>query len=277
MDLLQSVEQLAYDNIEVIVVDNASPDDKPEVIKEQFPWITLVKSEENLGFAGGNNLGIEAAKGVYYLFINNDTIVPEGFIQPLIQTFQDHPEVGMVSPKIKFHWDDRLIQYAGYTPMNHYTIRNNSIGYHQLDDGTYDTPMETHSIHGAAMMIPKVSWMRWGKMPELYFLYYEEHDWAAMVKRAGYKLYYQPKSFILHKESLSTGKFSPLKTYYIARNRLLYARRNFRPMPLVVSILFQIFLSIPKNSIKLLLTATFQHFTAYWRAIWWNFTNFTIK
>lgn len=273
LDMLDSLRNLSYDNIEIIVVDNASPNDNPDIIKEQYPEVNLIKSEENLGFAGGNNLGVKVAQGEYLLFINNDTIVPESFIQPLVETLASDATIGMVSPKIKFHWDPSLIQYAGYTPMNHWTIRNNSIGYHEKDDGRFDKADETESIHGAAMMVPRRVIDHVGMMTEVYFLYYEEHDWAAMVKKAGYKIFYQPKSYILHKESLSTGKFSPLKTYYISRNRILYARRNFKPAHLWVSLLFQTIISIPKNTITFVIKRQFKHLKAFWQAILWNVTN----
>ncbi len=270
LEMLESLKNVRYQNVEVIVVDNASPNDNPDVIKEKFPEVNLIKSNENLGFAGGNNLGVQEARGDYLLFINNDTIVPENCIAPLVETLENDHSIGMVSPKIKFHWDDSLIQYAGYTPMNHWTIRNNSIGYHQKDNGDYDLPTETESIHGAAMMVPRRVVDKVGLMTEIYFLYYEEHDWAEMVKRAGYKVYYQPKSYILHKESLSTGKFSPLKTYYISRNRILFARRNFTPLQLAVSLMFQALVSIPKNTLSFLLKREFQHLKAFWNAIFWN-------
>lgn len=275
MDMLESLKLLSYTNYEVIIVDNASPNDNPDVIKETYPGITLIKSKKNLGFAGGNNLGVAVAKGDYLLFINNDTIVPSGFVEPLVETLQNDASIGMVSPKIKFHWDSTLIQYAGYTPMSHWTIRNNSIGYHQKDDGRFDQEGETESVHGAAMMIPKSVIDDVGTMAEIYFLYYEEHDWAEMIKRAGFKIYYQPKSYILHKESLATGKFSPLKTYYIARNRIVFARRNFKPGQLFVSMLFQGFISIPKNILTFLIKRQFQHLAAYWNAIFWNLNNGT--
>ncbi len=270
LEMLESLKNLRYKNVEVIVVDNASPNDNPDVIKENFPEVHLIKSDKNLGFAGGNNLGVQEARGDYLLFINNDTIVPENCIAPLVETFEKDPSIGMVSPKIKFHWDDTLIQYAGYTPMNHWTIRNNSIGYHQKDNGDYDQPMETASIHGAAMMVPRRIIDEVGLMTEIYFLYYEEHDWAEMVKRAGYKVYYQPRSYILHKESLSTGKFSPLKTYYISRNRILFARRNFTTLQLTVSLVFQALVSIPKNTLTFLFKREYRHLQAFWNAIIWN-------
>lgn len=276
LELLSSLRNIRYKNIEIIVVDNASPNDNSDVIKNEYPEINLIKSDINLGFAGGNNLGVKIAKGDYLLFINNDTIVPKDFIAPLVETLENDKSIGMVSPKIKFHWDDRLIQYAGYTPMNHWTIRNNSIGYKQVDNGDFDVEGETASIHGAAMMVPKRVIEKVGMMTEIYFLYYEEHDWAAQIKKAGYKLYYQPKTYILHKESLSTGKFSPLKTYYIARNRIVYARRNFNKVQLLIALLYLSFISIPKNTITFLLKNQKSHLRSFWKAIRWNLTNFKI-
>ncbi|KPM31195.1 Glycosyl transferase family 2 [Croceitalea dokdonensis DOKDO 023] len=271
--MLKTVRELYYKNIEVIVVDNASPNDRPDVIKEHYPEVTLIKSPENLGFAGGNNLGVKAAKGEFLFFVNNDTELPPDCLAPLVNTLVKDRTIGMVSPKIKFYWNPELIQYAGYTPMNQWTIRNNSIGYHQKDDGSFDVEGETESIHGAAMMVPKHVVKTVGMMTEVYFLYYEEHDWAQMIKRAGYKIYYQPQSYILHKESLSTGKFSPLKTYYITRNRIVFARRNFKPIQLFVSLLFQAFVSIPKNIITFLFKRQFEHLSAYLRAIKWNLSH----
>jgi len=270
LDMLQSLKEAEYHNVEVIVVDNASPNDDPDIIKKRFPNVNLIKSKKNLGFAGGNNLGVRAAKGDYLLFINNDTIVPKNFIGPLVETLEQDHTIGMVSPKIKFHWDDSLIQYAGYTPMNKWTIRNHSIGYHEKDDGRFDKEGETASIHGAAMMVPRKIIDEVGMMTEIYFLYYEEHDWAEMIKRAGYKIYYQPKSYILHKESIATGKFSPLKTYYISRNRILFARRNFKSKELLVSLLFQVFVSIPKNTLTFLLKRQYEHLKAFRSALSWN-------
>src|SRR5660397_55460 len=130
IEMLKSMQNLSYPSVEIIVVDNASPTDNPDKIKELFPDILLIKSEKNLGFAGGNNLGIKKATGDFLFFINNDTIVPANIIEPLVDRLVSNPEIGMVSPKIKFHWNPDLIQYAGYTKMNPYTIRNFSIGYH---------------------------------------------------------------------------------------------------------------------------------------------------
>lgn len=269
-DLLRTLRKISYSNVEIIVVDNGSPNDNPDLIKKKFPEIELIKSDVNLGFAGGNNLGVRKSKGDYLMFINNDTEVPPDFLEPLVELLEENKEIGMVSPKIKFHWDSSILQYAGITKMNPYTIRNKGLGYYKEDGVEFNQLMETDSIHGAAMMVPRSVIKKVGMMTEVYFLYYEEHDWAEMIKRAGYKIYYQPRSYILHKESVSTGKDSPLKTYYINRNRLVFARRNFSGFPFFVSWIFHTCFSIPKNTLKFLLTGKFKHLNAYWKALFWN-------
>ena len=274
--LLLSLRNATYPNIEIIVVDNASPSDIPEQLKQNFPEIKLIQSTKNLGFAGGNNLGIKESRGEYLMFLNNDTEVPPDFLQPLVEMMENDSAIGMVSPKIKFHWNPELIQYAGYTKMNPYTLRNSSIGFHQKDTEEFNKAEETAAAHGAAMMVPRRVIREVGLMPELYFLYYEEHDWAEMIKGAGHKVFYQPKSYILHKESVSTGKASPLKTYYLTRNRLIFARRNLKGLTKLISIIFQVCISWPKNTVKFLVNAQFVHAKAYFRGIYWNFTHFKI-
>ena len=226
---------LEDESIEVIVVDNASKEDEACQIEQRYSQVKVIRSNENLGFAGGNNLGIQAAQGKYLFFLNNDTLlrskkenVRGKMFQPLIDRLESSPKIGMVSPKIKFSWGDNLIQYAGYTPLSSITMRNRSIGFDEADSGQYDTPHPTPYAHGAAMMVKREVVDKAGLMPECYFLYYEELDWSMMIRRAGYDIWYEPASTVYHKESQTTGQNSPLRTYYITRNRLVFAKRNIK-------------------------------------------------
>ena len=214
------------DTMEVIVVDNGSTVDEAAVISQRYPQVRVIRSEKNLGFAGGNNLGLKAARGEYLYLINNDTVFHDFQVQPLIERFRSSSKIGMVCPKIRFAWDDNPIQFAGYTPLTAMTLRNRSIGYGEADHGQYDVAHTTPYAHGAAMMVSRKAMEQVGLMPECYFLYYEELDWSLMFSRAGYEIWYEPACTIFHKESQSTGVNSPLKTYYITRNRLLFANRN---------------------------------------------------
>jgi GT2 family glycosyltransferase len=135
-------------------------------------------------------------------------------------------EIGIVCPKIRFAWDNNPIQYTGYTPLSRITVRNQAIGFGENDHGQYDTARPTPYAHGAAMLIRRDAIDKVGLMPECYFLYYEELDWSMMFTRAGYQIWYEPTCTIYHKESQATGQNSPLRTYYLTRNRLLLVRRN---------------------------------------------------
>ncbi len=229
-------------SIEVIVVDNASAQDEATIIEARYPQVKVIRSKENLGFAGGNNLGIKAAQGMYLFFLNNDTILKpqiSDFIS-LINRLESSPKIGMVCPKIKFSWGSQLIQFAGYTPLSPITMRNKAIGCSDTDQGQYDTPHPTPYAHGAAMMIKREVIEKAGLMPECYFLYYEELDWSMMIRRAGYDIWYEPTCTIFHKESQTTGQNSPLRTYYITRNRLLFTHRNQLGMVKYITYLYLI-------------------------------------
>ena len=218
------------DSLEVIVVDNASTEDEASVIESRYPAVIVIRSNKNLGFAGGNNLGIQAAHGKYIFFINNDTILSHhtSDIRHLINRLESSPKIAVVSPKIRFAWGNNPIQFAGYTPLSLITLRNRSIGFGEEDKGQYETAHPTPYAHGAAMMVKREAIEKVGPMPECYFLYYEELDWSMMFTRAGYSIWYEPSSTIYHKESQATGQNSPLKTYYLTRNRLIFARRNIQ-------------------------------------------------
>ena len=216
------------EDMEVIVVDNGSIKNEANLLQTKYPHIKAIRSEQNLGFAGGNNLGIKAAKGKYLYLINNDTFFKDFNPQVLIKRLESSPILGMVCPKIRFAWDNNPIQFAGYTPLSPITIRNKSIGFGEEDKGQYDSPRQTTYAHGAAMMIKREVIDKVGLIPECYFLYYEELDWSMMITRAGYDIWYEPTCTIYHKESQSTGQSSPLRTYYITRNRLLLVKRNFK-------------------------------------------------
>ena len=215
------------EDMEVIVVDNGSREDEASMLLTRYPHIKAIRSDQNLGFAGGNNLGMKVAKGRYLYLVNNDTEFKYFNPQALIKRLEASPKIGMVCPKIRFAWDNNPIQYAGYTPLSAITVRNRAIGFGEKDKGQYDAPHQTPYAHGAAMMLKREVIDKVGLMPECFFLYYEELDWSMMITRAGYEIWYEPASTIYHKESQSTGQNSPLRTYYITRNRLLLVKRNF--------------------------------------------------
>ena len=250
-DTCALIETIPFnDQMEVIVVDNASKNDEVSEIQNRFPYVSIIKSDKNLGFAGGNNLGIKAAKGKYIFLVNNDTIFKEFKIQALINRLESSDDIGIVCPKIRFTWGSNQIQYAGYTPLSKITVRNQAIGFGEEDKGQYETAHPTPYAHGAAMLIKREALEKVGLMPECYFLYYEELDWSMMFTRAGYKIWYEPACTIYHKESQTTGQNSPLRTYYITRNRLLLVKRNYDVFYKYLAYIYLILLVTPRDIFK---------------------------
>ena len=271
-DTCEMIDSLPpYEGMEVIVVDNGSIVNEAEVISARYPHVKAIRSEQNLGFAGGNNIGIKAATGQYLFFINNDTVVRDNWrIDLLIQRLESSGKIGMVCPKIRFAWGTSPIQFAGYTPLSAITMRNHAIGFGEEDNGQCDTPHLSPYAHGAAMMAKREAIDKVGLMPECFFLYYEELDWSMMFTRAGYDIWYDPCCTIYHKESKSTGQASPLKIFYSTRNRLLFVKRNMSGMKKCLSYLYLMGIVAPKDMLLYTLKGRFDFTKATVRGI----TNF---
>lgn len=250
-DTCALIESIPFnDKMEVIVVDNASKNDEASEIERRFSQVKVIKSEKNLGFAGGNNLGIQTAQGKYLFIINNDTLFKDFNVQALIDRLESSSDIGIACPKIRFAWGTHPLQYAGYTPLSKVTVRNRAIGFGEEDQGQYEDAHPTPYAHGAAMLIKREAIEKVGLMPECYFLYYEELDWSMMFTRADYQIWYDPGCTIYHKESQATGQNSPLRTYYITRNRLLLVRRNYVGINKWLAYSYLMAIVVPKDMLR---------------------------
>lgn len=267
-ELIESLHRTIHSvDFEIIVVDNASRQNEAEEIAHRYPSVKTIRSPRNLGFSGGNNLGIGMADGQYIFLINNDTYIETDELPALIERIESHPEIGAVSPKIRFAFPPRNIQFAGFTPLSPITLRNDSVGCGCPDNGQFDVAHPSPYLHGAAMLIKRGVIDRVGLMPDIYFLYYEELDWCTAMTRAGYTLWYEPRCTVFHKESQSTGQLSALRTFYLTRNRLLYAWRNLTGARRALSIIYQMSMAAGKNSLQYLLQRRPKLFVAVWRGV----------
>lgn len=231
---------------EIIVIDNGSAINEACSLQEKYPFIRTLRSEKNLGFAGGNNLGINIAQGKYLFLLNNDIIITSDTIHLLVRRLASSNKIAGVSPLIRDYTEPHAIQFAGYTKLSSITLRNRAIGRGRINKDRYPA-RRTPYLHGAAMLVKKKVVDKLGPMPEDYFLYYEELDWCTYMNMEGYELWYDPACEVWHKDSSSTGKGSPLQCYYLSRNRLLYAYRNIFNWKLYLSILYQLAVVCPKN------------------------------
>ena len=273
--LLSSIELTnTYPNIEIIVVDNGSKINSVPEWKVKYPGIKFIRSDVNLGFAGGNNLGVKEATGDYIFFVNNDTEFTDGLVQTLADVLDKYAEVGMVSPKIRYFDQPDTLQYVGFTPINYYTCRNYCIGQFEKDNGQYDNITgPTGYAHGAAMMVKRGAIDKAGLMAENFFLYYEEMDWCDHIKKSGYEVWVDTNALIYHKESVSVGKASGLKEYFMNRNRILFIRRN---APLHARLFFYVYFVcvVSPRNVLVYIKKGHKGFTRLlFKAIWWNITN----
>lgn len=241
IELIDSIKKnILTIDYEIIVVDNGSKDDESIPLKKAYPWVKAIRLNDNLGFAGGNNVGIKSASGEYIFLLNNDTVIVDDTLKFLINRLKEDKHLGAISPKILFHAPPQRVQFAGYTSLKKITLRNNIIGYNKDDAPEYNIARKTPFAHGAAMMLTREVIEQVGLMAELYFLYYEELDWSEMITRKGYYIQFDPRCKIYHKESSSTGVGSPLICYYMTRNRLIYVLRNRTGLSKLIAVLYQL-------------------------------------
>ena len=197
VDLIESFGRYETYPYEIIIIDNGSKNyGEHHVLSKYSPKPIVIRSDKNLGFAGGNNLGISYADGDYILFLNNDTIINQPILENLARALDNNPQIGCVSPKIACWPEKKQLQYAGSTPMSPVTLRNENIGFGQTDTGQFNKSRYTAFAHGAAMMIRTTDIKKFGMMPEFYFLYYEELDWCVQIRRAGLKIWYEATSTV---------------------------------------------------------------------------------
>lgn len=273
-DFLRSTKEFGtYKNMEVIVVDNGSKEDPAPFLTAIDPGIKVIRTGKNLGFAAGNNVGIRAAKGDYLFIVNNDTEFTPGLIEGLLGIFEKYPDAGIACPKFHYFFQKGTIEYAGYQAVNVFTGRNGMIGCKEKDEGQYNEIKVTNYAHGGAMMVSRKVIGEAGLMPEDFFLYYEEFDWSEKIKRKGYKVYYQPEALIYHKESMTTGKASTLKTFYLTRNRILFMKRNMTLPNYIAFLLYFTFLTIPKNTAGFIFKGQREHLRSFWKGIMWHFNH----
>jgi GT2 family glycosyltransferase len=275
IDLLKSVaKSYSPDQIEVVIVDNGVTENMEALFSPYFGNIIYIASRDNLGFAGGNNLGIQQAKGDYIFLLNNDTEIPPNCVETMVSEFEANEQIGLLSPLLLYFDQKDLVQYAGFTPLNYLTGRNAYIGQFETNTGQYNNKSyQTGFCHGAAVMCRKADLQRAGLMDETYFLYYEELDWCEKFKRTGKQIWFTGKTQVYHKESVSVGKASALKIYFNTRNRMLFIRKNTGWLNTILFSIYYTLIACPKAIVKFLLRR--QPTLAKWtfKGLLWNYTH----
>ncbi|MBW2998117.1 glycosyltransferase family 2 protein [Candidatus Woesearchaeota archaeon] len=274
LEWIESIYDNSYSNFEIIIVDNCSKESPKLIIQKKYPTVKVIESKQNLGFAGGNNLGIQHATGEFLFLINNDTVISDGCIEGLLETIQSQPEVGGVSPMLLYYHNKNYIQFAGFTAINPYTGRNSTLGEMEEENGQYSSVTEIPYMHGAAMFLSNKVVQDAGPIPDFYFLYYEELDWSIRIKEKGYRLLFQPEAKVYHKESVSVGKDSRTKVFYMTRNRMWFMRRNYSRINYLYFFMFYTFLAMPKKLSSYLIQGNIDKFWIALKSYFYGIFNF---
>jgi GT2 family glycosyltransferase len=263
IECVETCRKLTYPNFRIIIVDNGSADDSEAILRERFPNIEFIQTGANLGFAGGNNVGIHHAieHGADYVWLlNNDTVVDTEALSALVHVAEGDKTVGMVGSKIVYYDNPRLLWYAGAVLDPNRPYRLHHRGLNEEDRGQFDAACETGYITGCSLLARREMMDIVGLLDDGLFLYFEDADWSARARAKGWKLSYCPASLVHHKVSLSVGgAASPTLLYYTARNRLYFIKRNF-PGKLIGAFLYNSYEHVLVNVKK-------RRFMAAWYAI----------
>jgi GT2 family glycosyltransferase len=233
-ECIRSLLRMNTDRFEIIVVDNGSKDDSREDLRRQFPEVTILHQDHNLGFAAGSNVGMRVAleRGFQYVLpLNNDTVVDPAFLAELHHAAHQHPQAALISPKIYFEDVPNRVWWAGGS-FSLWTGMAKHIGRKVVDRNQFDRDARIDWATGCAALIRSDILKELGLFDEVFFAYAEDLDLSLRLRKAGYEIWYAPKARLWHKEGFVCRKNvgeSPRK-YLSTRNLLLVMRKHARPI-----------------------------------------------
>lgn len=240
LECLESLRKIEYDNYDVVVVDNNSSGDDVKIIKEKFGDFVkeIIVAKDNLGFSGGNNLGIKYSLNNstdFILLLNNDTVVEPDFLGKLLDSFGSNENVGIAAPKINYYDNPDIVWTAGGKISK---IRGSGFAYSDKKESEIENKEKVVTFaSGCCLLIKREVFEKAGFFDEKFFLYVEDTDFCYRTVKAGYKIIVSPHSKIFHKIGRSVSiDLKQLPLYYTTRNRLFFAKKNFYGFHLITTI-----------------------------------------
>ncbi|AGY76813.2 glycosyltransferase family 2 protein [Clostridium autoethanogenum] len=244
IECVTSLRKINYSNYKIIIVDNSSSDSSGEILKRKLSHCKIIESKKNLGFAGGNNLGIKYAldnKADYVLLLNNDTLVEANFLNNMINSFNVDNRIGLVGCKIMYYPQKNIIWYGGGC-IDWFRFIGDHYGMKEIDQGQCDREKEIDFMTGCCMLIKREVFEKAGLLSGDYFMYFEDVDFCVKVKNTGYKIWYNPKAIIYHKVGFSSGgEESPFSIEWGTRNRFIFMNKYKNNVTMFNFILSKIF------------------------------------
>jgi GT2 family glycosyltransferase len=222
---------------EVIVVDSASCDGSVEMVRREFPWVRLIASQENLGYARGNNLGAAGARGRYLLILNPDTELVGGALEGMARYLDEHPRAGALGPVLRYpdgsfqssrrRFPTLATAFCESTLLHQWFPNNRVVRRYHLDDRPSDVPHSVDWVVGAALMIRREAWQHVGPLDEGFFMYFEELDWCQRCWAAGWEIHFLPTAEIIHHEGKSSEQVATARTIRFQRSKIGYFRKYY--------------------------------------------------
>ena len=239
-ECIDSLKEQTFRDFETILVDNGSTDGSAELAEERYGgFLRIIRNSKNLGFTGGNNVGIHAAKGEFIVLLNNDTWTEPTWLEELVKAIGPDPRVGMWASKIYSYSRRNQIEAVG--ELIYWDGLNRARGQYEKDRGQYEAMEEIFFPPGCGGMYRKRVFDEVGLFDEDFFAYGDDAEIGIRARLAGWRCFYVPKAILYHKNSGSTAPYSPLKAFYVERNRFWIAIKYF-PLPLLfLSVFFTIY------------------------------------
>jgi GT2 family glycosyltransferase len=235
-ECLDSLKGQTFQNFETILVDNGSIDDSVEFAARRYgDFIRIIRNDQNLGFTGGNNVGIQASKGQYIVLLNNDTWADPRWLEELARATRFDPPIGMWGSKVRSYYQRNRIEGVG--ELIYWDGLCRARGQYEQDHGRYDAMEEILFPPGCGAMYRKSLFDGIGLFDEDFFAYADDSEIGIRARLAGWKCLYVPTAVVYHKNSGTAGQYSPLKAFYVERNRLWITIKYF-PLPLLFLSLF---------------------------------------
>lgn len=228
---LPSVLLSEYENLQIILGDNASTDDSVAFVKANFPSVTIIQNDKNYGFAGGYNHVLAQVYADYFVLLNSDVAVKPNWIQPIIQLMESDTQIAAAQPKIKWFDHKNQFEYAGaaggFLDIFAYPFcRGRLFNVYEMDEGQYDQKKEIFWASGAALFIKSSCWHAVGGLDADLFAHMEEIDLCWRLKNLGYKIMFCPDAAVYHVGGGTLQTENPFKTYLNFRNNLIIMQKN---------------------------------------------------
>jgi len=265
---LESLARVTYQDLKIIVLDNQSTDGSVDAIRAAFADVQIINLMTNLGYAGNNNVGIEAAirQGAdWILVLNEDTILDPNCLAELIKVGESDPRIGIVGPMV-YHYDEpTIIQSAGGMLGKYWQSQH--LGKNEPDCGQFPTPHRVEWISGCALLIRTAAVQQVGMLDANFFIYWEETEWCIRVSRGGWEIYHVPQARLWHKGVKRDYQPKPSFTYYGTRNHLLTLSKHHAPLVVKLLTWIQILRTLISWSIKPQWKSKLEHRDAMWNGV----------